>query len=315
MSVNEVQTNINEVQTGRNSRDHHGKNAPLLPEAGAGGAPLTAVIAVISFLAAMALAALLIINQTTSAWTASLKSEATIQIKGESAEAILAQTNAAEQYLNDSGAFSKVRIISDDEAAALLEPWLGNNNVAAFLTIPALIEVEINARAGADLSTVYAGLVDVAPGVIVDDHSRWHDRLSAAAQSMQSIAFLVFALVLAAACAVSIFAARAGLAANRDIVSILHLVGATDAFIAEEVQRRFFLLGLRGSLAGLLVAMVSLGAAAFTLRTSINASNFMPEFSLNATLMIALLTVPIIVCLATAITARHTVLRALIDEY
>ena len=83
-----------------------------------------------------------------------------------------------------------------------------------------------------------------SPGLALDDHGAWNDILSSAAQSGQLLAFGVFALVLGAACAVAAFAARAGLAANADVVSLLHLIGATDDFIAAQVQRRFFVIGL-----------------------------------------------------------------------
>lgn len=288
---------------------------PLLPEAGAGGTPLVAVIAVISFLAAMALAAFFIITQTTGSWTSSLRSEMTVQIKGDSKADIELQATAAAGYLRDTNAFQSVEIVDSDEAASMLEPWLGTGNVQAFLTIPALIKLQLNPAVPTDLSAVFTEMKVLAPNAEIDDHSRWNDRLATAGRSMQMIAFIVFLLVLGAACAISIFAARAGLAANRDIVSILHLVGATDEFIAQEVQSRFFLLGMRGALLGLLIAISSLSLVAFILRARIGVENFLPAFSLSASLLFSLLVVPIIICAVTAFTARATVLRALNSEF
>jgi cell division transport system permease protein len=37
---------------------------------------------------------------------------------------------------------------------------------------------------------------------------------------------------------------------NREIIEVLHIVGASDSFIAREFQRRFLTLGLRGGLLG-----------------------------------------------------------------
>ncbi len=75
---------------------------PLLPEAGAGGAPLTAVIAVISFLAVLAMAAVLIINTAASEWTSTLRSEITVQIKGVDADEIAMRTDAAMRVLEST---------------------------------------------------------------------------------------------------------------------------------------------------------------------------------------------------------------------
>ncbi len=288
---------------------------PLLPEAGAGGAPLTAVIAVMSFLAVLAMAAVLIIHQSAGRWTAELQSEITVQIKGADAAEIAAGASAALRILNETEGVEEAALKSDEETAALLEPWLGKGNARAFLTIPALIDVRVTPALRADLGPLRARLAVAAPGATLDDHAAWHNRLAMAAQSGQALAVLVFALVMGAACAVSMFAARAGLAANHEIVSVLHLVGATDKFIAAEVQRRFFVLGFRGALAGMLAAFGALAGAAFLLERGVGADSFLPQFTIGGWHALWLFTVPLATCLVTAYTARLTVLKALRSQY
>ena len=118
-----------------------------------------------------------------------------------------------------------------------------------------------------------------------------------------------------AACAIAIFAARAGLSANEKIVSLLHLVGATDHFIAKEVQRRFFVIGLRGSLIGVLIALFALGLLTLASRTHGAEKFLVPGMTLGPQLIGPLLVVPLAICAVTAITARQTVLRALRMDY
>ena len=288
---------------------------PLLPEAGAGGAPLTAVIAVMSFLAVLSMAAVLIINQSAGRWTAALESEITVQVKGADATEIAAGASAAMRVLEETAGVEEAVLKSDAETAALLEPWLGQGNAEAFLNIPALIEVKVTPALRGDLDALRARLAEAAPGATLDDHAAWHNRLATAAQSGQALAFLVFLLVMGAACAVSIFAARAGLAANHDIVSVLHLVGASDEFIAAEVQRRFFVLGLRGAMAGLVAAFAALGGAALMLDAGLGRDSFLPQFTLGGWHALWLFSVPLFTCLVTALTARMTVLNTLQRQY
>ncbi|MEM8772079.1 MAG: ABC transporter permease [Pseudomonadota bacterium] len=287
------------------------RREPLLPEAGAGGAPLTAVIAVMSFLAVLAMASVIIINQSAGRWTAALESEITVQIKGASAADIAAGASAAMRVLESADGVLEATLQSSDETEALLEPWLGRGNASAFINIPAIIEVKVTPAQRADLAPLRQALENAAPGAVLDDHATWHNRLATAAQSGQALAFLVFLLVMSAACAISVFAARAGLAANRDIISVLHLVGATDDFIAAEVQRRFFVLGLRGSLAGLAIALGALAGIAFMLEAGVGRDSFLPQFTIGGWHALWLLSVPMIICFATAVTARLTVLKAL----
>lgn len=287
---------------------------PLLPEAGAGGAPLTAVIAVMSFLAVMSMAALLIINQSAARWTAELKAEATVQVKGASAAEIADNAARIAGLLRATPGVTEVTQRTPEEAAALLKPWLGGGNVSAFLAVPAIIEIKMTPQLRNDMERLRATIANAAPGAVLDDHAGWHGRLATAARSGQALAFAIFLLVLAAACAISAFAARAGLAANQEIVSVLHLVGATDDFIAAEVQRRFFALGFRGSMVGLVAALIALGLLSMATNSSVANQMFMPQFALGRWLALWLFTVPLITCLVTAITARLAVLRALQSE-
>lgn len=291
------------------------RRTPLLPEAGAGGAPLTAVIAVISFLAVLAMAAVLIINQSAEAWTSELRSEITIQVKGADAAEIEAGASAAMRVLNETEGVLEATRVSDEDTAALLEPWLGRGNASAFLNIPALIEVKVTPGLRGDLSLLRNRLAAAAPGATLDDHAQWHSRLAVAARSGQALAVAVFLIVMGAACAISVLAARAGLAANHEIVSLLHLVGATDDFIAGEVQRRFFILGLRGSLIGLVAALGALGLVSLGLKAGVGAESFLPQLTLGGWLALWLLAVPIATCFVTALTARLTVLDTLRQQY
>ncbi|MGE0407808.1 MAG: cell division protein FtsX [Amphiplicatus sp.] len=289
---------------------------PLIPEAGAGGAPLTAVIGVMSFLAALALAAFILISEAASVWTTDLERQITIQIKGVDAEAIAASTEAAMAVLQSTDGVIEATPTPPEEAAKLLEPWLGKGNLSAYLNVPALIQVKVSDALRRDLEVLRTRLAAAAPGAVLDDHGAWHDRLASTARSGQILAFLVFMLIMGAACAISVFAARAGLAANSEIVAILHLVGATDDFIANEVQRRFFVIGLRGAVMGLALALFALGLVALALRarTGTGVGDFLPALTLGPDLAFILLVVPISLCLVTAFTARFTVLKALARE-
>lgn len=288
--------------------------APLLPEAGAAGAPLTAVIAVIAALAALALAAFVLIAGAAADWTDELASSFTVQVKGVDAAEIESRTAIARAVLEATPGIQGFDVTPSAEAARLLEPWIGRGNTDG-LNVPALIAIEADPNVRENINTLRDRLEAASPGLILDDHGDWNRRLTAAARSGQALAFGIFALIMGAAGAISIFAARAGLAANADIVSLLHLVGATDDFIAREVQRRFLIIGLRGSFAGLFLAFIAIGLVAIAAQAGGPAAFFLPSIDLGLDLMIPMLAVPLAICLATAITARLTVMRSLARQF
>lgn len=286
--------------------------SPLLPEAG--GAPLTLVIAVISSLAALALAAFIIIAIASNAWTAELKSSLTVQVKGVDAAEIDAHLSAATRILDETEGVLEYRVIDSKAAAKLLDPWLGKGN-ASSLNVPALIELKLSPQGREGTPALVEKFKEAAPGIVLDDHGGWNDRLADAARSGQALAFAVFALIMGAACAISIFAARAGLSANAEVVSLLHLVGATDDFIASEVQRRFTVIGLRGSILGLAAALFLLSLFALGTRARGAEGFLLPGLAIGPGLALPLLSVPIAICLVTAVAARLTVLRTLRETY
>ncbi|MEL7029592.1 MAG: ABC transporter permease, partial [Pseudomonadota bacterium] len=116
-----------------------------------------------------------------------------------------------------------------------------------------------------------------------------------------------------ATAAIVIFAARAGLAANAEIVEVLHLIGAEDRFIAQEVQRHFLVLGLKGASIGLAVAVALMLVIAGVIGNSAETLEgfFLPQFGLGPAAALWLLTVPVGACLLTTLVARTTVLREL----
>ncbi len=89
-----------------------------------------------------------------------------------------------------------------------------------------------------------ARLARVAPGTLVERNEAWLDRLADLSRSLQACAALALLIVAFVAAAWSRVATRAGLAARRDAIEIVHGLGATDRIIASRFAGRVTLLGL-----------------------------------------------------------------------
>jgi cell division transport system permease protein len=129
---------------------------------------------------------------------------------------------------------------------ALLRPWLGESDA---LPLPAVIEIRLG-DPRADPVLIGDRLAASVPGAVVEAHGVWVQRLAALARSLQGIAWAILGLVAAVAAAVVAVATRAGLAARRDAVEVLHGLGASDSDIAGRFARRLGLLAAGGALLG-----------------------------------------------------------------
>ena len=78
----------------------------------------------------------------------------------------------------------------------------------------------------------------------------WIRRLARLSRSLQACAGMALLLVAAVAAAVIAVATRAGLAARREAIEIVHGLGATDGYIAARFAGRATLLAATGGMAG-----------------------------------------------------------------
>jgi cell division transport system permease protein len=113
------------------------------------------------------------------------------------------------------------------------------------------------------------------------------------------------------------FATRGAMATNRAIVEVLHYVGATDAFIANQFQRHFLLLGLKGGAIG-----GGLAIALFAVISAIDAwfsgtpggdetAALFGTFSISPLGYIVILALIALMAVVTALTSRRTVNQTL----
>jgi cell division transport system permease protein len=228
------------------------RGAPLVPTDSASGRSLAAVIAILTFLAALCASGAELVATSSAEWRASAAREATIQVRPTAGRDTEADIARAVELARASPGISEVRPFSKDDSERLLEPWLGSGLDLGGIPVPRLIVLRLapEGQGRPDMQALRARLAETVPGASLDDHKIWMARLSTMAGTVVSIGVGLAILVLVATGLAVAFATRGAMAGNREVVDVLHFVGANDAFIAREFQRRFFRLGLRGGIAG-----------------------------------------------------------------
>lgn len=232
----------------------HGE-ASIVPADSISGRALLAVIAIMTFLAALTLGAVVLVRAASGDWQAAVAREVTIQLRPSDRRDIEADVRQAVAIASAAAGVASARAYTKEESAGLLEPWLGSSLALGELPVPRLIVLKVDANATPDFTKLRQQLGEI-PGATLDDHRSYIDRMRAIARSAVLAGLSVLALVLAAAMMSVMFATRGAMAANRQIIEVLHIIGAKDGFIAAEFQRHFLLLGLKGGAIGGGIAMV-----------------------------------------------------------
>lgn len=224
--------------------------SPIVPRATVVGRSLIFVTAIMCFLASLALGTAWAVHRAAQTWIVDAGREVTVQVKPVDGLDPDKQLSETLRIITGTSGVLNAKTLSVEENAKILEPWLGAGLDLTELPVPRLIALELDPVVPADLAALSSRLAGAIPGVTLDDHRAWQAQIRSVSGWLQTAGFLVLLLMLGATTAIIVFATRSAIAGNRDIVHVLHMVGARHSFIAREFQRHFLILGLKGGLIG-----------------------------------------------------------------
>lgn len=215
---------------------------------------LPLIITVMVLLATLLLTGAMLLTHALSRWQDGLDGHASVQVMplDERAQSLPQRVDAALVVLRASSLVARAEPLSSEAMGELLSPWLGAGALPEDLPVPALIDVTLK-ESGADVSPLVAQLKIVA-GATLDDHGSWLGEVRHLAAGVVAIAYGLSVLIAATSALILFLLVRAGMAMHRDVVELLHLVGANDDFIAIQFQQHMMGLALKGALAGAILA-------------------------------------------------------------
>ena len=272
------------------------------------------LVAAMSFLAALTLAGWVGAASLARHWQQGAGSALTVQVpqpQQPAAQGGGTRLARVVGLLSGTPGIAEVRPLSDEELADLLRPWLGSDAEREALPLPAVIAVRL-ADPELRLNDLTGRLATAAPGTLLESHGVWIGRLARLARSLQACAGLALLVVAGVATSVIAVATRAGLAARREAIEIVHGLGASDGYIAARFAARATLLAAAGGAAGavaalpLLLALASLAAPFAAAQPTFDSPAGLLA-SLPAALWLTLPGLPVVAAAIGCLTAQGTV--------
>jgi cell division transport system permease protein len=291
-----------------------------VPENTIAGNALTIVIAIMRFLACLTLGAVTLVRDGSRDWQVDILREVTIQVRPIEGIDTAAEAAKAAAITRELRGVASVSVLDDEENMRLLEPWLGSDLDMGELPIPRLVVVRLSNPAAVDLDELSRRLRADVRGANLDDHRLWTERLQTMANVTVIVGASVLSLVFIATILSVVFATRGAMASNRDVVTVLHFVGAEDGFIAREFQRHFLLLGLKGGLIGAFAAAFVFAVLSFAIGPSMTTAEtdqvaaLFGRFAVGPVGYFGALGIAFLIAVMTAVTSRLTVYRYLAEQ-
>lgn len=276
--------------------------APLLPARDARDGSLLFVVATLCFLACLTALGVLASDRAARGWIGQLGGEATVIVRPKNGETPDAAAARAAEALAGVQGVSEARALEPQKAYDLIKPWLGDVSDLEDLPVPRLVTVTLDPKAPADAARLASALKAQDVDGSVDDHSLWVKGIRRSANLARGLGAGVFLLIALAAGAVVTFATRAGLAARRDVVEVLHLSGADDGFIARLFQIRFARMAAIGGVIGAVAA----GFVGAMLRMAGGTQGLTPALPVAWSDLLAVIPCPLVAALVAAVAARLT---------
>ena len=213
----------------------------------------------------------------------------------------------AEKILRLEGV-SEARFIQQKEVANMIGSWLDAQSLSTDLPLPGLVSVVTTEDAPEGL---VADIEGFAKSVHMNSHVETHkDWLL---EFLETIYFLRYAalflcLLMLAALLFSIQGIiKSRLSTYARDIELLHLIGASDTYIARQFQRHATLLSFKGAQIGLGLAVAGI---LVTSMFSLSLNSF-SEQSVSYICYLSLVFVPILAIGISRLTARFTVLKTL----
>ena len=226
------------------------------------GRGLMLVTAIMGFVLTLALSVSIGLGGLASSWQSSLTGSMTIELPPEDDDLTVRLLD----WLAEREDVITARRLNDQDMAELLAPYLGPDSLGTLsdeegtsaynLPVPILIDVTLKP------DTAIAPLAEAIrvkfPNVSVDDHQDFLGSLTRLANGLQAVALIVAGLAPLATALIIAVITRTALHAHRGTVHILHLVGATDHYIAAEFERHYMRIVALGGLIGLAMGIIGL---------------------------------------------------------
>ena len=277
---------------------------------------LILLIALMSFLAVLALSGTFALNSMTEKWSSGLENKVTIEISIEtkdghilSQDTVLKETKDLYEMLSEHKAVKSAELLGDKEIQELISPWIGNDLSLGDIPLPGLIALELRKIDTNGLNGLKKDIGKISKHAMLETHHEWLSDLINFTSTLRTLALMV-ALIIAAITTIAISSAiRTRLAIHNNVVELLHYMGATDNYIARQFQKHAMVLSLKGALIGTAIGLAATFLLAFLSRNT--GTDLIPVIRIGGLGVFVLCLIPILVSCITILTSHVTVLRSL----
>lgn len=229
----------------------------------ADGRFVPALIAVLVYLAVVALVGLLLVAGAAEQWRNELDGRLTVQLAPPAdAEARAGAETDILAVIRALPEVARADLLGESRLLGRLQPWLGTVQTMRDMSLPLVIDIELKPDARSQADAVRARLRALVADAVVAGAGQPDEPVYRLMRSIMGLALLIVVILATTLAAVAVFATHAGLAMRRETIEILHLLGAEDGAVGGALSIRMARSALVAGLVGFALAALTLLAFA-----------------------------------------------------
>ncbi len=263
---------------------------------------MTAVMAIMTFLAVMALGISIAIGTGVTRWNRQWDLYATIQVNGKE------NADAVKKILdNNNDKLADVREVSNDEMANLMRPWISGGNNVLEKYLPKMFEVKFKTES--DIKSIRESVG--TRGRFITHTDALRPSISAGWKMITILAVVLGIIIATIGICISFIARNTAVLHKREL-EILNQIGASDSFVARQMQIIVGKICMVACSIGFIAAVPIVGAiigVAHSARVGL-----MAVIGISGGGWIALCMVPIAIIIFAIIVTKRTTLKILKQE-
>lgn len=222
------------------------------------------------FIATLTLAGGLTAYKALSYWNKNVSGSITVQIpvvddKGKPrGEEVQSDIEKALTILRTNPGILGAKVLEDTQMQRLMTPWLGEQTNIEVLPLPQVIDVTVDTINPPNIKELTNELTQFVPTAILDSHRVWLDSLIIIASGLMKLTIFILALLIITTAFTVSYSAKTSLAMHKQVIALVHMMGANDGYIAWQYAIRILKLTILGGICGLALALpVILGIGYF----------------------------------------------------
>lgn len=271
------------------------------------------ITALMVTLACWALAGFLSLDGLSQYWVSGLKNNITIELSPSKhpdglfdADTLEARAQIIVDKVSKLEGIENIELLPRQDVANLVGSWVGEN--IQELPLPALISVELNTTSDDLLGDIRNLAQSIHQNTLINTHQEWLTDFLKTAYFFR-YGSLLFFFVMGGALFMSVRGIiKARMSAYAKDIELLHLIGASDQYIASQFQRHATILALKSLKYSILATIIGLIFSFVFLASTTS----LPETTgLSWVHLCVLMLVPLAAIGISAFTARTTTLQTL----